>query len=75
MKPPFYDSIEPYLELKEDNVGIVTGILGKIFQLKVSVIGFKSIYTGTYGNPNATHKLIEVSVALLTFGFRAVLKV
>ena len=46
------------------------GLLGKIFQLKVSVIGVKKVGVRTYGNPNATFKLFEASIAVLSFGLR-----
>ena len=50
-------------------------ILGKIFQLKVSIIGVGNTGARAYGNPNATFKLIEISVALLSFGVRITVKV
>ncbi|KKM87591.1 hypothetical protein LCGC14_1267280 [marine sediment metagenome] len=49
-------------------------ILGKIFQVKVSFIGMNKNAVRTYGNPNASFKLIEISVALLTFGVRITVK-
>ena len=49
--------------------------LGKIFQLKVSGIGFKGTIARQYGNPNASFKLLEISIALLTFGLRVTVRI
>ena len=50
-------------------------ILGKLFQLKVSIIGVKKAGARTYGNPKATFKLVEISIAILSFGIRITIRI
>ena len=49
--------------------------LGKVFQLKVSVIGVKKTNSRAYGNPQADLKLAELGIAVLSFGVRLTLRV
>ena len=49
--------------------------LGKLFQLRVSLIGAGKVTVKLYGKPQASFKLLEVSVALLSFGIRIVVKI
>uniref|UniRef100_A0A6H1ZPZ1 Uncharacterized protein n=1 Tax=viral metagenome TaxID=1070528 RepID=A0A6H1ZPZ1_9ZZZZ len=50
-------------------------ILGSIFQVKISFLGWKGNAQVVWGKPTATLKLIEVSVALFTVGVRITVRV
>ena len=50
-------------------------ILGSIFQVKISFIGFNKNAKVVYGKAQTTWKLIEISVALLSFGVRVTVRV
>jgi hypothetical protein len=50
-------------------------LLGKIFQVKISFIGFNGNAQVVMGNANATHKLFEFSVALITLGLRLAIRI
>ena len=53
----------------------IIGLVPRFVQAKVSFIGFNKNAAFTLGKPDATYKVAEVSVALLTFGIRATIRV
>ena len=48
--------------------------LAGLLQVKISFIGWKNGTVLTFGKSVATKKLIEISLALLTFGIRITLR-
>ena len=45
-------------------------IVGQFVQVRISFIGFNKNTQWIWGRTDASHKLAEVSVAVLTFGVR-----
>jgi len=56
-------------------LGVKMNIVRSIFQLKVSVIGAGKVAERVYGRPDATLKILEFSIALLSFGIRMAVRV
>ena len=49
--------------------------VNQLIQVKISFIGWKGNASVVWGRATAKYKLIEVSVALLTFGVRVTVRV
>ncbi len=56
------------------NWAAVLGILGRFLQLKISFIGWRGNASRVLGKAGAKTKLLELSVALLSFGVRVTLR-
>lgn len=52
----------------------IAAFLAGLLQVKISFIGWKRGQVLTYGKSEATKKLVEISLALLTFGIRITLR-
>ena len=56
------------------NWAAVLGIFGRFLQLRISFIGWRGNASRVLGKAGAKTKLLELSVALLSFGVRLTLR-
>jgi hypothetical protein len=53
----------------------VVAFISSMVQVKVSFIGFNHNACWTFGKPEASCKILEVSAAIMTLGFRATIRI
>jgi len=53
----------------------IPAILRKLIQVRVSFIGWKSNAVVKWGKEESQYKVLEISIALFTFGVRVTLRI